>query len=135
MAAKKLGEEVKKLELQEARAASLAEEAQEKATAAGTSVDSLLDKAKDMTSSLSWEKFSSQLKSAVQTAPIEMPKVQIATVRGQAKAWTLTAKKAVTKKAQPKPTKPKTEQKEPQGEVRKVFGGLFQQQTIYVDDD
>ncbi|KAM7522153.1 hypothetical protein LguiA_012055 [Lonicera macranthoides] len=135
VAAKKLGEEVKKLERQEARATSLAEEAQEKAAAAGTAVDSLLDKAKDMTSSLSWENFSSQLKSAVQTAPIEMPKVQVATVRGQTRARNLTAKKAVTKKAQPKPTKPKREQKEPEGEVRKVFGGLFQQQTIYVDDD
>ena len=139
-AAKKLEEEVKKLSEQEARASSLAEEAQEKAEAAGASVEGLLGKAKDFSTGLSWEKFSSQIATAVQKpSDEEKPKVQIATVRGQAKARTLPSKKAVVKQApislflkpKPKPKAKETEKKE----VRKVFGGLFQQETIYVDDD
>ncbi|XVF05457.1 hypothetical protein REPUB_Repub05bG0173800 [Reevesia pubescens] len=141
-AAKKLEEEVKKLSEQEARAASLAEEAQEKAEAAGASVEGLLSKAKDFSSGLAWEKFSSQIATAVQKpSDEEKPKVQIATVRGQAKARILPSKKAVTKQPSisffPKPKeapKPKAKETEKR-EVRKVFGGLFQQETIYVDDD
>lgn len=147
-AAKKLEEEVKKLSEQEARSANLAEEAQEKAQVAGASVEDLLSKAKDFSSGLSWEKFSSQIATAVQKAPNEeKPKVQIATVRGQAKARNLPSQKANVKQAPisfsplPKPKeaskpKPKPKAKEAEKtEVRKVFGGLFQQETIYVDDD
>ncbi|KAK6935813.1 NAD(P)-binding domain [Dillenia turbinata] len=142
-AAKKFKEEVKKLSQQEAEAASLAEAAREKAEAAGASVERLLSKAKGLSSGFSWEKFSSQLTTAV-PKPEEKPKVQIATVRGQAKAQTLPAKKAIVKppslkvpslkpRVEPKPKPKQTESKPP--EVRKVFGGLFQQETIYVDDD
>ncbi|KAG5515209.1 hypothetical protein RHGRI_036297 [Rhododendron griersonianum] len=134
--AKRIQTEVKKLEEQEARAASLAEEAQVKAEAAGATVEGLLDKAKEIGSGLSWEKFSSQIATAVQK-PTEKPKVQIATVRGQAKAQTLLAKKAVIKQPIPKqkqPPKPKETKAESKPETRKIFGGLFQQETIYVDD-
>ncbi|MBA0732435.1 hypothetical protein Gogos_016527 [Gossypium gossypioides] len=147
-AAKKLEEEVKKLSEQEAKAANLAEETQEKAQVAGASMEDLLSKAKDFRSGLSWEKFSSQIATAVQKAPNEeKPKVQIATVRGQAKARNLPSQKANVKQAPisfspfPKPKeaskpKPKPKAKEAEKtEVRKVFGGLFQQETIYVDDD
>ncbi|CAA2993296.1 protein plastid transcriptionally active 16, chloroplastic [Olea europaea var. sylvestris] len=143
-AAKKLGEEVKKLEKQEATAANLAEDAQKKAEAAGASVESLLDKAKGISSGISWEKLSSQLKSAVEKSS-EESKVQIATIRGQTKARSLPSQKAVVKNPAPKPKpsflkekevpKPKAKEPESKTEVRKVFGGLFKQETIYVDDD
>lgn len=143
--AKKLEEEVKKLSEKEARAATLAEEAQEKAQAAGTSVESILSKAKVFGSGLSWEKLSSQLTTAAQK-PEEKPKVQIATVRGQAKARSLPAKKAAVKqpglkfpalKPKEAEAKPKGKQSTDQGktEVRKLFGGLFSQETVYVDED
>ncbi|KAF3968415.1 hypothetical protein CMV_007682 [Castanea mollissima] len=145
-ATKKLEKEVKKLSEQEARAASLAEEAQEKADAAETSMENLLSKAKDFGSGLAWKSFSSQLTIPGQN-PEEKPKVQIATVRGQAKARSLPAQKAVVKppslnfpsfkpkeKPEPKP-KPKGKQTEEKKEVRKVFGGLFSQETVYIDDD
>ncbi|PPR82577.1 hypothetical protein GOBAR_AA38138 [Gossypium barbadense] len=94
-AAKKLEVEVKKLSEQEAKAANLAEEAQEKAQVAGASMEDLLSKAKDFRSGLSWEKFSSQIATAVQKAPNEeKPKVQIATVRGQTTARNLPSQKA-----------------------------------------
>lgn len=147
-AAKKLEEEVKKLSEQEARATSLAKEAEEKAGVAGTSMASVLSKAKDFGSGFSWEKLGSQVTAAVQK-PEEKPKVQIATVRGQAKARTLPSQKAVVKqpsfklpefkaKGKPKPEAKLPQAKQPeakQSEVRKVFGGLFSQETIYVDDD
>ncbi|GAV78307.1 NAD_binding_10 domain-containing protein [Cephalotus follicularis] len=136
-AAKKLEEEVQKLSEQEAKATSLAEEAEEKAKAAGVSVESLLSKAKDIGSGFSWENLSSQIATAVQQQS-KKPKVQIATVRGQAKARTLPPKKAVVK--QPAALKfpglnPKDKQTESKREVRKVFGGLFKQETIYIDED
>ncbi|KAK6118606.1 hypothetical protein DH2020_047648 [Rehmannia glutinosa] len=139
-AARNLEKEVKKLEKEEARASSLATEAQKKAEAAGASVESLLNKAKGATSGLSWQNLSSQFISAVQKADDDEPKVQIATVRGQAKARSLPSLKAVVKnkpssskpKDIPKPKAKKTESKK---ETRKVFGGLFQQETIYIDDD
>ncbi|KAJ0809293.1 putative NAD(P)-binding domain, NAD(P)-binding domain superfamily [Helianthus annuus] len=87
---------------------------------------------------LSWGKLSSGFASAVKNNPIELPKVQIATVRGQAKAQNLTPKPAVVKKpaaakrAPPPAQQPKP--KESKAEVRKIFGGVFQQETIYVDD-
>ncbi|XP_042476864.1 protein PLASTID TRANSCRIPTIONALLY ACTIVE 16, chloroplastic [Macadamia integrifolia] len=142
-ATKRLEDEVKKLSAQEAAATSLAEEARQKAEDAGASVETLLKKAKDIGSGLSWEKLSSQLSSAVQKKPDEdeieqKRKVQIATIRGQAKARTLPSLRAIPKEKTPKPpptSKPKVETTtEAKPEVRKVFGGLFQQETIYVDD-
>lgn len=141
-AAKKLEKEVKKLSEQEAEAASLAKEAKAKAEAAGSTLDSILTKAKDFSSAggFSWEKLSSQLTTAVSQKNDEEPKTLIATVRGQAKARSLLpqiavvkppASKPKTKKPEPKP-KPKQEAKT---EVRNVFGGLFKQETIYVEDD
>lgn len=135
-AAKKLEEQVKKLSEQEAVAASLAEEAQVKAEAAGTSMESLLSKAKGIGSGLSWEKLSSQISENVQKS-MEKPKVQIATVRGQAKARNLPPQKAVLKKNTSSSTdlKPKEEISQGKSEKRKLFGGFFTQETIYVDDD
>ncbi|KAG9454579.1 hypothetical protein H6P81_007483 [Aristolochia fimbriata] len=149
VAAKKLEEEVKKLSKKEAQASQLAEQAEEKAKAAGASVENLLSRAKSMSDSFSWDKLSSQLtnsvpakmdeqpKPKIEMPKIEMPKIQIATVRGQAKARSLTPKKAVVKRTPPK-SKPKpaeVEAKEQKTEVRNVFGGLFKQETIYIDDD
>lgn len=145
-AAKKLEEEVKKLSKQEARAASLAQDAQDKAEAAGASVEGILSKAKDIGSGLSWDKLSAQLASSVQIKPAENPKVQVATVRGQAKARTLPAFKARVKQTglrfgAANNSKPKEEPKgkktapETKTEKRKVLGGLFTQETIYVDED
>ncbi|KAH6766027.1 plastid transcriptionally active 16 [Perilla frutescens var. hirtella] len=123
-------------EKEEAGAASLAAEA-------GASVENFLNKAKGLSSGISWENLSSQLKSAVQQDD-EEPKVQVATVRGQARARSLPSLKAVVKKpARPPPPlskpkdvpKPKAKVPEPKRETRKVFGGLFKQETIYIDDD
>ncbi|KAM1803416.1 hypothetical protein ACFX12_029401 [Malus domestica] len=144
-ATKKLEEEVKKLTEQEARASSLAEDAQVKADTTGASIDGLLNKAKNIGTRMSWEKFSTQVVDTVQKS-IETPKskVQIATVRGQSKARTLSPQKAVSKPVStPKPAslkpkeqpKPKAKQTDAKKEVRKVFGGLFTQETVYVDDE
>ncbi|EOA23234.1 hypothetical protein CARUB_v10016927mg [Capsella rubella] len=121
-----------------------AEEAEQKADAVGITVDGLFSKAKDIGSGLSWNKLGSQFTTAVQNAS-EAPKVQVATVRGQAKARNLPPKKAVVKQrnvsAKPATSSPfaskKKEEplKKQEKEVRKVFGGLFKQETIYVDDD
>ncbi|CAN1282669.1 Protein PLASTID TRANSCRIPTIONALLY ACTIVE 16, chloroplastic [Linum perenne] len=143
--AKKLEQEVKKLSEQEAKATSLADEAQKKAEAAGVSVGDMVEKAKGIGSAagFSWEKLSSQLTTAVQNAGGEIPKVQIATVRGQAKARSLPVQQAVAKPSALK-SKPKKAVKqeavskqaeEEKKEVRKLFGGLFKQETIYIDDD
>lgn len=68
--------------------------------------------------------------------------MQVATVRGQAKARSLPSLKAVVKNPRPpSPSRPKVVPKpkakatEPKKETRKVFGGLFKQETIYIDDD
>ncbi|KAL7152258.1 hypothetical protein ABFS83_04G085300 [Erythranthe nasuta] len=143
-AARSLEGEVQKLKQKEASTASVAAEAQKKAEAAGASVESFLSKAKGMTSGmtsgipsgLSWESLSSQIKSAVQKTDDEEPKVRIATVRGQAKARSLPSLKAVVKKPPPKPKDtPKPKAKETEKQTRNVFGGLFKQETIYIDDD
>lgn len=89
-----------------------------------------------MGSELSWEKLSSQFSTAVQDAT-EKAKVEVATVRGQAKAQALPAKKAVVKETSRGVRAPRVKEKqkaESKAEVRKLFGGLFQQETIYVDD-
>ncbi|KAF3443471.1 hypothetical protein FNV43_RR13153 [Rhamnella rubrinervis] len=142
-AAKKLEDEVKKLSDQEARAATLAQDAQLKAEAAGASIEGMLSKAKGIGSGFSWDKLSAQLASSVQTKPKETPKVQVATVRGQAKARALPPLKAIVKQtgarfgASSKPPKeePKPKGKQTNVEKRKVLGGLFTQETIYVDED
>lgn len=137
---KKLEKEVKKLSEQEAEAAGLAKEAKE----AGSTLDSLLRKGKDFRSAggFSWEKLTSQLTTAVSQRPEEEPNTQVAAVRGQAKAWSLLPEVAVVEPpaSKPKPKKPdqpkpKPKQTEVKTEVRNVFGGLFKQETIYVDDD
>lgn len=137
-AAKKL-EEAKKLSEQEAQA---------KTDAADVSIESLLSKAKGFGSEFSWEKISSQIATSVpKPSSDKKAEVQIATVRGQAKARALPANKALVKQ----PTIPKFSlnlkskevskpEKKPEAEdskvqVNKLFGGLFQQETIYVDDD
>ncbi|CAJ1933172.1 unnamed protein product [Sphenostylis stenocarpa] len=133
--AKKLEQEAKKLSQQEARAASLAQEAQEKAKVAGASVENILNKAKDFGAGFSWEKLSSQISTSIQKPDEdEDPKVQLATVRGQAKARNLAPNKAVVKQAPPRRAASKPKEEKPK-EVRNVFGGLFKQETIYVDDD
>ncbi|CAI9106847.1 OLC1v1006080C1 [Oldenlandia corymbosa var. corymbosa] len=136
-----------KTEKEESETPDLAKEAQESAATAGASVESLLNRAKDFSSGISWEKLSSQLKTAAKEASGEESKVQVATVRGQAKARSLPSQKAVVKKPTPpksRPTakpaakpaaKPPPKQTESNREVRKVFGGLFKQETIYIDDD
>lgn len=134
-ATKKLQEEVKKLSQQEARAASLAQEAEEKAETAGASVESLLIKAKDFGAGLSWQKLSSQIATSIQKPDEdEKSNVKLATVRGQAKAQSLTPNKAAVKQTTPRSAASKPKEEKPK-EVRKVFGGLFKQETIYVDDD
>lgn len=137
-AAKKL-EEAKKLSEQEAQA---------KTDAADVSIESLLSKAKGFGSEFSWEKISSQIATSVpKPSSDKKAEVQIATVRGQAKARALPANKALVKQ----PTIPKFSlnlkskevskpEKKPEAEdskvqVNKLFGGLFQQETIYVEDD
>ncbi|CAN4101787.1 unnamed protein product [Withania somnifera] len=86
-AAKRKEQEAKKLEKKEAKASdNIAKEAEENASSvAGPSVESLLEKAKGLSTGFSFEKFSSQLKSAVEKANEESD-VQVATVRGRAKA-------------------------------------------------
>lgn len=118
-----------------------AEEAPEKAdSAAGSLVNNFLSKAKGFGSQQPWEKLAFQLPKLS-----EESNVQIATVRGQAKARSLPSKKAAVRQAMTnsKPSfaakskensKPKAKE-EAKAEVRKVFGGLFKQETIYVDDD
>lgn len=113
---KKLEEEVKKLSQQEVQTASLAKEAQEKAEAAGTSVESLLSKAKDFGAGISWQKLSSQIATSIQKEKPdeiededEKPNVQLATVRGLAKARSLIPNKAAVKQtAPPRSTDSKT---------------------------
>ncbi|XP_071719980.1 protein PLASTID TRANSCRIPTIONALLY ACTIVE 16, chloroplastic [Rutidosis leptorrhynchoides] len=147
---------VKKLESSDATSSSLAEDVQERATTARKSITNLMDRFKTANKpieepepmaeetpdqngapglALSWQKLSSGFATAVKNNPIELPKVQIATVRGQAKARTLPPKQAVVRKPTTKkvaPAQPKP--KESKAEVRKIFGGVFQQETIYVDD-
>lgn len=142
-AAKRQEQEAKKLEKKEAKAAAnIAKEVEEKASSASVpSVESLLDKAKGLSTGFSFEKFSSQLKSAVEKANEESD-AQVATVRGQAKAKKLPAQKAVVKTpprnpfASKKKEAPKSAKQTEIAatEKRKIFGGLFQQETIYVDD-
>ncbi|CAL9057472.1 unnamed protein product [Musa banksii] len=139
-AAKKLEEEVKKLSEKKTRATNLNKEAQRRVVEAGSSLDNLFIKAKGLGNDFSWDKLSSQVTAAVSqinnndTEDMEEKKArtQIATVRGLAKARNLPSKKAVVKKP---PQKPKPKQPDPTPEVKNIFGGLFKQETIYIDDD
>ncbi|KAJ6819160.1 protein plastid transcriptionally active 16, chloroplastic [Iris pallida] len=144
-AAKKLKVEAKKLSVQEAEAASLAKEARAKVEAAGFTLENFLSRATDIGNGgvggiggdFSWEKLSSQFATAVSPKAGGILKAQIATIRGQAKARNLPPQKAVVKKPAPKtrPEQPAPKPNATQPEVRKVFGGLFKQETIYMDDD
>lgn len=142
-ATEQAAEAAKKLKEETSSAATKSQKSEE--PDAGPSVENIFDKAKDITSGFNWEKFSSQLKTASQKPEDEEPKVQVATVRGQAKARSLPFLKAVVKSSparQPPPppkskvaAKPKAKTPAPPPiETRKFFGGLFSQETIYVDD-
>ncbi|WCJ20465.1 plastid transcriptionally active 16 [Euphorbia peplus] len=138
-------------ELQEVKKQAEAKQDDEE-KAAIASMETLLSRAKDIGAGFSWDKLSTQIGSAVQNnSPNEKLQAEIATVRGQAKARSLPPQKAVVKrpslklpsfkpkevsksKAKAKP-EPKAEKEEAKGEVRKLFGGLFQQETIYIDDE
>lgn len=134
--------EVKKLEAKEEAATatpSLAEDVQEKATtAARKSFTELMDRFKSVTQepekeekeeetsedqngapglAMSWDKLSSGFASAVKKNNIQLPKVQIATVRGQAKARALAPKQAVVKKAAAR-KEPRVQPKEPKAEKK-----------------
>lgn len=147
--------EVKKLEPQTTATTTtnLTENIQERATTAQKSFTNLMDRLKTATKpttepepepepevaapglALQWQKLSSGFASAVKNNQIELTKARIATIRGQAKARNLAPKQAVVKKPTAKkvpPVQPKP--KESKAEVRKIFGGVFQQETIYVDD-
>lgn len=101
---------------------------------AQASLENLLSRAKVISADFSWEKFSTQF--ADVTTPLtsslekEPNKAQIATVRGQEKAKKLAPRIAVVK-----PAAQKAKQPDPKPEVRALFGGLFKQETVYVDDD
>jgi len=103
---------------------------------AQASLENLLSRAKGVSKDFSWEKFSTQLAEATtpRTSTEKGPKAQIATVRGQAKAKKLAPQRAVVKPAAQK-VKPQLKQPDTKPEVRPVFGGLFKQETVYVDDD
>ncbi|KAL8154077.1 hypothetical protein V2J09_011837 [Rumex salicifolius] len=138
-AAKKLSEKQLQQQAMASSSSTSEEEAEEEANKA--SVESLINKAKGFGAGISWDKLSSQLSTAVQKSSVnvEIPKVQVATIRGQAKARNLTAQKAVTKQTTPrKPVmtkKAKEEAKvEEKKEVRNILGGLFKQETIYMDE-
>ncbi|PKU79183.1 Protein TIC 62, chloroplastic [Dendrobium catenatum] len=137
-ATKKLEEEVKKLSKQQAQAASLAKEAQARAEAAGSTLEDLISKAKDLGEELSWKKLSSQIATAVSpNSSNEKPQAQIATIRGQAKASILSPRKAVLKQQASKP-KPKQKQVEQEGkaskaDVRSVFDQLFEGYVVKID--
>uniref|UniRef100_A0A0D9WEP3 NAD(P)-binding domain-containing protein n=1 Tax=Leersia perrieri TaxID=77586 RepID=A0A0D9WEP3_9ORYZ len=126
--ASNLKAEGKKTPSEEA-AASAASEAQ-------ASLENLLSRARGFSTDFSWDKLSTQLAGAAtrNSSEEEEPKAQIATVRGQAKAKKLAPQRAVVKPAAQK-TRPTPKQAESKSEVRPVFGGLFKQETIFVDED
>lgn len=103
---------------------------------AQASLENLLSTAKLINTDSFWEKFSTQLAQVTtpRTSLEKEPKAQIATVRGQEKAKKLAPQIAIVKPAAEK-VKPQLKQQDPKPEVRPVFGGLFKQETVYVDDD
>ncbi|PKA61928.1 Protein TIC 62, chloroplastic [Apostasia shenzhenica] len=128
-AAKRLEDEVKKLAKKEAQA---------KAEDAGFSLEGVLSRAGGLNWDLSWESLSLPISNAVSPKSTDEKKeAKLATVRGQAKARSLPPRMAIVKQpaAKPKSKLPKGEAREQKVEVRNVFGGLFKQETIYVDDD
>jgi hypothetical protein len=93
------------------------------ANQAQTSLENLLGRAKGL-SDFSWGKFSAPTD---RNSTEKEQRAQIATVRGQAKAKKLAPQRAFVK--------PQPKQSDTKSEVRPVFGGLFKQETVYVDDD
>ncbi|XP_027341240.1 protein PLASTID TRANSCRIPTIONALLY ACTIVE 16, chloroplastic-like [Abrus precatorius] len=135
--AEKTREITRLLEEGEEKPFNAAQKGQEKAEATGASMEGLLNKAKDFGAGLSWQRLSSQIGTSIQKPDSDekvKPKVQLATVRGQAKARSLQPNKAVIKQKSSRSLAGKPKQAEKAGEVRNVFGGLFKQETIYVDD-
>ncbi|KAF8691900.1 hypothetical protein HU200_040017 [Digitaria exilis] len=128
-AASKLEAEGKKAPAEEAPA-------EEAAASAINGAQASLENLLRISTDFSWGKFSTQLAQATTpgTSSEKEPKAQIATVRGQAKAKKLAPQRAVVKPAAQK-VKPQQKQPETKPEVRPVFGGLFKQETVYVDDD
>ncbi|KAF8701434.1 hypothetical protein HU200_033599 [Digitaria exilis] len=110
--------------------------AEEAAASAINGAQASLENLLRISTDFSWGKFSTQLAQATTpgTSSEKEPKAQIATVRGQAKAKKLAPQRAVVKPAAQK-VKPQQKQPETKPEVRPVFGGLFKQETVYVDDD
>lgn len=100
---------------------------------AQASLENLLSRAKGISTDFSWEKFSTQL-AAARNSDEEEPKTLLATTRGQAKAKKLAPQRAVVKPVGQK-VKQASKQPLPKKEVRPVFGGLFKQETIFVDED
>ncbi|KAM0841175.1 hypothetical protein ACQ4PT_059213 [Festuca glaucescens] len=101
---------------------------------AQASLENLLTRAKGLklSTDFSWDKFSTQLAAAgaaARNSGEEEPKAQIATVRGRARAEKLAPQRAVVKQVAQKVKQPAPK------EVRPVFGGLFKQETIFVDED
>lgn len=133
-AAQKLEERIKKVVKKESLGEDISSDA------VRPRLEDLLTKAaKGLGEDFSWKKLSSQIAIAVSPNPTSdvSPQALIATIRGQAKARTLQPRKAVVKQQQQQPskTKPKQNQSEQKVQVASVFGGLFKQETIYVDDD
>ncbi|XP_047045141.1 protein PLASTID TRANSCRIPTIONALLY ACTIVE 16, chloroplastic [Lolium rigidum] len=105
---------------------------------AQASLENLLTRAKGLklNTDFSWDKFSTQLAAAggaARNSGEEESTAQIATVRGRARAEKLAPQRAVVKPVAQK-VKQATKQPAPK-EVRPVFGGLFKQETIFVDED
>lgn len=132
--ARDAAEAAKMLEEKKAQVAGFADEAKAKAAEAGSTLDNLFSKAKDFgaTGGFSWEKLSSQIATAGPQKSGDGPKTQVATVRGQARARNLLPRKAIVKQESPKAQLKKPEANP---EVRRLFAGLFKQETIYVDDE
>lgn len=129
-AASKFEADMKKAPLEDAAAtASPVNEAQ-------ASLENLFSIPKVISTDFFWEKFSTQLAEVTtpRTSLEKEPKAQMATVRGQEKAKKLAPQIAIVKPAAQK-VKPQLKQPDPKPEVRPVFGGLFKQETVYVDDD
>lgn len=129
-AAGKFEANMKKAPLEDAAAAA------SPVTEAQASLENLLSIPKVISTDFFWKKFSTQLAEVTtpRTSLEKEPKAQIATVRGQEKAKKLAPRIAIVKPAVQK-VKPQLKQPDPKPEVRPVFGGLFKQETVYVDDD
>lgn len=125
--ATQLETEAKQLEAQEVRAATLAEKAQAQAAAAAASVDDLTSKAKELGTDFL------NISKSVPSLGFSLPAFSPSSAKG-------------TPKPKPAPSPPKKQQLEPalpspvvsvpapKPQVNTIFGGLFSQETVYVDD-